>query len=148
MQEVCQEAVHRASAAHARRRASVPCSWPTCGSGRLPRLGEDMTETMEVISRTGKVIEKDTSRDCRDSISPPTTNQHPWHRLSTSSRGNSAKPLVSPPPPCMISPDSNRNRQARTSRRQRGNGFFTTHAQSRALSDRSESGGIPNRLKI
>lgn len=30
----------------------APCSFPACGSGRLSKLGEDITETLEVIPRS------------------------------------------------------------------------------------------------
>ena len=35
----------------------APCSCPACGSSRLARLGEDVTETLEVIPRQWKVIQ-------------------------------------------------------------------------------------------
>ena len=47
---------------------SAPCSCPTCGGSRLSRLGEDVTETPEVIGRAWKIIQ--TVREkvlCRDS---------------------------------------------------------------------------------
>ncbi|WAP70374.1 IS66 family transposase [Jiella pelagia] len=46
----------------------APASCPCCGSARLSKLGEDVTETLEVIPRQWKVIqtvrEKFTCRDC------------------------------------------------------------------------------------
>ena len=46
----------------------APRSCPCCGSSRLSKLGEDVTETLEVIPRQWKVIEtvreKFTCRDC------------------------------------------------------------------------------------
>ena len=35
----------------------APCSCPACGGGRLSKLGEDITETLEVIPRSWKVIQ-------------------------------------------------------------------------------------------
>lgn len=52
-----------------------PCSRPACGSGRLSKLGEDVTETLEVIPRSWKVIhtlrEKFACRDCHKITLPP-----------------------------------------------------------------------------
>jgi transposase len=46
----------------------APCACPACGGGRLSKLGEDVTETLEVIPRRWKVIqhirEKFSCRDC------------------------------------------------------------------------------------
>ena len=46
----------------------APCSCPACGGTRLSRLGEDVTETLEVIPRQWKVLqtvrEKVSCRDC------------------------------------------------------------------------------------
>ncbi|WP_423838659.1 IS66 family transposase [Thauera propionica] len=53
----------------------APCSCPACGSSRLSRLGEDVTETLEVIPRAWKVIqtvrEKFACRDCEKITQPP-----------------------------------------------------------------------------
>lgn len=53
----------------------APCSCPACGSGRLAKLGEDVTETLEVIPRSWKVIqtvrEKFSCRDCERITQPP-----------------------------------------------------------------------------
>ncbi|WP_226896275.1 IS66 family transposase [Polymorphobacter sp. PAMC 29334] len=53
----------------------APCSCPTCGGNRLSKLGEDITETLEVIPRTWKVIqtvrEKFACRDCETITQPP-----------------------------------------------------------------------------
>src|SRR5687768_12965460 len=35
----------------------APCSCPACGGSRLSKLGEDVTETLEVIPRAWKVIQ-------------------------------------------------------------------------------------------
>jgi transposase len=52
-----------------------PCSCPACGSERLSKLGEDVTETLEVIPRQWKVIqtvrEKFSCRDCEKISQPP-----------------------------------------------------------------------------
>lgn len=53
----------------------APTSCPCCGGGRLSKLGEDVTETLEVIPRRWKVIEtvreKFTCRDCEAITQPP-----------------------------------------------------------------------------
>jgi hypothetical protein len=53
----------------------APCSCPACGGSRLSRLGEDVTETLEVIPRAWKVIqtvrEKFACRDCETITQPP-----------------------------------------------------------------------------
>ena len=51
------------------------CSCPACGGTRLSKLGEDVTETLEVIPRQWKVIqtvrEKFSCRDCEQITQPP-----------------------------------------------------------------------------
>lgn len=53
----------------------APCTCPSCGGGRLSKLGEDVTETLEVIPRAWKVIqtvrEKFSCRDCEAITQPP-----------------------------------------------------------------------------
>lgn len=53
----------------------APTECPCCGSGRLSKLGEDITETLEVIPRQWKVIqtvrEKFTCRECEKITQPP-----------------------------------------------------------------------------
>lgn len=53
----------------------APCSCPACGGDRLSKLGEDVTETLEVIPRSWKVIqtvrEKFACRDCEKITQPP-----------------------------------------------------------------------------
>ena len=53
----------------------APCSCPACGGSRLTKLGEDVTETIEVIPRSWKVIqtvrEKISCRDCQTITQPP-----------------------------------------------------------------------------
>jgi len=54
---------------------AAPTSCPCCGGRRLAKLGEDVTETLEVIPRRWKVIEtareKFTCRDCEAITQPP-----------------------------------------------------------------------------
>jgi transposase len=60
-----------------RERVVIPApeSCPCCGSWRLSKLGEDITETLEVIPRQWKVIqtvrEKFSCRDCETITQPP-----------------------------------------------------------------------------
>ena len=60
-----------------RERAVIPApeSCPCCGSSRLSKLGEDITETLEVVPRQWKVIqtvrEKFSCRDCETITQPP-----------------------------------------------------------------------------
>ncbi len=53
----------------------VPESCPCCGSSKLSKLGEDITETLEVIPRQWKVIqtvrEKFSCRNCETITQPP-----------------------------------------------------------------------------
>ena len=53
----------------------APASCPCCGSDRLSKLGEDITETLEVVPRQWKVIqtvrEKFSCRDCETIAQPP-----------------------------------------------------------------------------
>ena len=53
----------------------APCTCPACGGDRLSKLGEDVTETLEVIPRAWKVIqtvrEKFSCRDCETITQPP-----------------------------------------------------------------------------
>ena len=54
---------------------AAPESCPCCGSKKLSKLGEDITETLEVIPRQWKVIqtvrEKFSCRDCETITQPP-----------------------------------------------------------------------------
>jgi transposase len=60
-----------------RERVVIPApeSCPCCGSAKLSKLGEDITETLEVIPRQWKVIqtvrEKFSCRDCESITQPP-----------------------------------------------------------------------------
>jgi transposase len=61
----------------------APTSCTCCGSGRIVKMGEDVTETLEVVPRQWKVIqtvrEKFTCRDC-EKISQPPAPFHPIPR--------------------------------------------------------------------
>ena len=61
----------------------APACCEACGSGRIVKLGEDVTETLEVIPRRWKVVqtvrEKFTCRDC-ERISQPPAPFHPTPR--------------------------------------------------------------------
>lgn len=61
----------------------APTSRTCCGSARIVKMGEDITETLEVIPRQWKVIqtvrEKFTCRDC-EKISQPPAPFHPTPR--------------------------------------------------------------------
>jgi transposase len=53
----------------------APCACPACGGARLSKLGEDVTETLEVIPRQWKVVqtvrERFSCRDCEVITQPP-----------------------------------------------------------------------------
>ncbi|ATU74463.1 IS66 family transposase [Komagataeibacter xylinus] len=65
----------------------VPTHCPCCGGERLSKLGESVTETLEVIPRQFKVIqtvrEKFTCRDCENIIQPPA----PFHPIARGRAG-------------------------------------------------------------
>jgi transposase len=54
---------------------AAPCACPGCGGTRLSKIGEDVTETLEVIPQQWKVIqtvrEKVSCRDCETISHPP-----------------------------------------------------------------------------
>ncbi|MFK4826279.1 IS66 family transposase [Paenochrobactrum sp. BZR 588] len=54
---------------------AAPSNCPCCGSGKLSKLGEDITETLEVVPRQWKVIqtvrEKFSCRECEKITQPP-----------------------------------------------------------------------------
>lgn len=60
---------------------AAPCSCPACGGTRLSKLGEDVTETLEVVPRQWKVIqtvrERFSCRDCETITQPPA----PFHTV-------------------------------------------------------------------
>ena len=61
----------------------APCSCAACASSRLAKMGEDVTDTLEVIPRQWKVVqtvrEKFSCRDC-ERISQPPAPFHPTPR--------------------------------------------------------------------
>ena len=71
----------------------APCSCPSCG-GRLAKLGEDVTETLEVIPRQWKVIqtvrEKFTCRSCETIAQPPA----PFHPIARGRAGPNLLAMV------------------------------------------------------
>jgi transposase len=60
----------------------APAQCPCCSSSRLSMLGEDVTETVEVIPRQWKVIEtvreKFSCRDCEAITQPPAPFAPAW----------------------------------------------------------------------
>src|SRR5271154_4594832 len=66
---------------------AAPESCPCCGSAKLSRLGEDITETLEVIPRRWKVIqtvrEKFSCRSCETITQPPA----PFHPIARGRAG-------------------------------------------------------------
>jgi transposase len=75
------QAATRASAARAHR--PLPSVCPCCGDSRLRKIGEDVTETLELIPRQWKVIahvrEKFSCRAC-EAITQPPAPSHPIAR--------------------------------------------------------------------
>ncbi len=71
-----------------------PTSCACCGSTRLAKLGEDITETLEVIPRQWKVIqtvrEKFTCRDCESISQPPA----PFHVIPRGWAGPSLLAMI------------------------------------------------------
>jgi transposase len=71
----------------------APCSCPECG-GKLAKLGEDITETLEVIPRQWKVIqtvrEKFSCRSCEKITQPPA----PFHPIIRGRAGASLLAMV------------------------------------------------------
>lgn len=61
----------------------APGSCPACGGSRLSKLGEDVTETLEVIPRAWKVIQTVTLRALAHSaaICSPPVGFPPWNRI-------------------------------------------------------------------
>src|SRR5204862_6884835 len=66
----------------------APCACPVCG-GKLAKMGEDITETLEVVPRQWKVIqtvrEKFSCRSCEKSTQPPA----PFHPIARARAGAS-----------------------------------------------------------
>ena len=68
------------------------CACPTCGGGRLSKMGEDITETLEVIPRQWKVIQHVRERfSCRDC---ETISQAPHRSTSPRAAGRAPGCLV------------------------------------------------------
>jgi len=65
----------------------VPANCPCCGGGRLHKIGEDVTETLELIPRQWKVIqhvrEKFSCRACEAITQPPA----PFHAIARGRAG-------------------------------------------------------------
>ncbi|MHA6766184.1 IS66 family transposase [Sphingobium sp. MK2] len=73
---------------------AAPASCPCCGSGRLSKLGEDVTETLEVIPRQWKVIqtvrERFSCRSCEAITRPPA----PFHVVPRGLMGPSLLAMI------------------------------------------------------
>ena len=71
----------------------APCACPACG-GRLVKLGEDITETLEVVPRQWKVIqtvrEKFSCRSCEKITQPPA----PFHAIARARAGASLLAMI------------------------------------------------------
>src|SRR5437870_2370526 len=83
-------------AAHLPRERVVipaPCACPVCG-GRLAKLGEDITETLEIVPRQWKVVqtvrEKFTCRSCEKITQPPA----PFHAIARARAGASLLAMI------------------------------------------------------
>ena len=82
---------------------AAPESCPCCGSSRLSKLGEEITETMEVVPRQWKVIltvrEKFSCRTCETINQPPApfhVTPRAGHRRLTNSPPSSTMPAHAP----------------------------------------------------
>ena len=73
---------------------AAPTSCPCCGGARLSKLGEDVTETLEVIPRSWKVIqhvrEKFSCRDCETIAQAPA----PYHVIPRGWAGPSLLAMI------------------------------------------------------
>lgn len=73
---------------------AAPPACPCCGGGRLSKLGEDVTETLEVVPRAWKVIqhvrEKVSCRDCETISQPPA----PFHVIPRGWAGPSLLAMI------------------------------------------------------
>ena len=71
----------------------APCACPVCG-GRLAKLGEDITETLEIVPRQWKVIqtvrEKFSCRSCEKITQPPA----PFHVIARARAGASLLAMI------------------------------------------------------
>jgi transposase len=72
----------------------APAACPCCGGSRLSKLGEDVTETLEVVPRQWKVIqhvrEKFSCRDCETITQPPA----PFHVIPRGLAGPSLLAMI------------------------------------------------------
>jgi transposase len=72
----------------------MPCNCPCCNSKRLRKIGEDVTETLEVIPRQWKVVqtvrEKYSCRDCETITQPPA----PFHVIPRGFAGPSLLAMI------------------------------------------------------
>src|SRR5438105_8727857 len=79
-----------------RERVVIPApeSCPCCGSTKLAKLGEDITETLEVVPRQWKVIqtvrEKFSCRSCEKITQPPA----PFHAIARARAGASLLAMI------------------------------------------------------
>jgi transposase len=73
---------------------AAPSECPCCGSHKLSKLGEDVTETLEVIPRRWKVVqtvrERFSCRDCETITQPPA----PFHTIPRGFAGPSLLAMV------------------------------------------------------
>ena len=73
---------------------AAPSSCPCCGSHKLSKLGEDVTETLEVVPRTWKVIqtvrERFSCRQCETITQPPA----PFHAIPRGLAGPSLLAMI------------------------------------------------------
>jgi transposase len=71
----------------------APCACPVCG-GRLAKLGENITETLEIVPRQWKVIqtvrEKFSCRSCERITQPPA----PFHAIARARAGASLLTMI------------------------------------------------------
>jgi len=72
----------------------MPCNCPRCGSTRMSKIGEDVTETLEVVPRQWKVVqtvrEKGSCRDCETITQPPA----PFHVIPRGFAGPSLLAMI------------------------------------------------------
>ena len=73
---------------------SAPSACPCCGSAKLSKLGEDVTETLEVVPKTWKVIqtvrERFSCRECETITQPPA----PFHPIPRGLAGPSLLAMI------------------------------------------------------
>src|SRR5205085_4466072 len=71
----------------------APSACPCCGDNRLRKIGEDVTETLELIPRQWKVIahvrEKFSCRACEAITQPPA----PSHPIARGRQGQNCSPI-------------------------------------------------------